>query len=78
MVRCVENDLVLNYEKCHFMVREGIVLGHIVFERVIQVDKANIDSISKLPYLVIVKHARAFLGHTNFYRRFIKDFAKIP
>ena len=40
--RCQEKDLVLNWEKCHFMVREGIVLGHLVSERGIEVDKAMI------------------------------------
>ncbi|GJU33264.1 reverse transcriptase domain-containing protein [Tanacetum coccineum] len=41
--------LVLNWEKCHFMVKEGIVLGHKVSEEGLKVDKANIDVISKLP-----------------------------
>jgi hypothetical protein len=31
--RCVEVDLVLNWEKCHFMVKQGIVLGHVISER---------------------------------------------
>ncbi|RVW58836.1 Retrovirus-related Pol polyprotein from transposon 17.6 [Vitis vinifera] len=39
--RCIEKDLVLNWEKCHFMVRQGIVLGHIIFEKGIEVDKAK-------------------------------------
>lgn len=69
--------MVLNYKKCHFMVREGIVLGHVVSEKGIQVDKAKIDSISKLPYPVTVKHIQELLGHAGFYRRFIKEFAKI-
>jgi hypothetical protein len=43
--RCEEKDLVLNWEKCHFMVREGIVLGHLVSERGIEVDKAKIEVI---------------------------------
>ena len=48
--RCQEKNLVLNFEKCHFMLPEGIVLGHVVSERGIQVDKAKVDVISKLPY----------------------------
>ncbi|XP_057803350.1 uncharacterized protein LOC131018652 [Salvia miltiorrhiza] len=63
--RCVEKSLVLNYEKCHFMVREGIVLGHVISERGIEVDKAKVDSIAKLPYPTTVKHIRAFLGHAG-------------
>ncbi|GKD06488.1 hypothetical protein Tco_1181462, partial [Tanacetum coccineum] len=47
--RCEETNLVLNWEKCHFMVREGIVLGHKVSGTGIEVDKAKIDSIVKLP-----------------------------
>ncbi|RVW84700.1 Retrovirus-related Pol polyprotein from transposon 17.6 [Vitis vinifera] len=47
--RCIEKDLVLNWEKCHFMVRQGIVLGHIISEKGIEVDKAKVELIVKLP-----------------------------
>nr|GEV88850.1 hypothetical protein [Tanacetum cinerariifolium] len=46
--RCEDAHLVLNWEKCHFMVKEGIVLGHKVFEARLEVDKAKIKVISKL------------------------------
>ncbi|WVZ58701.1 hypothetical protein U9M48_008943 [Paspalum notatum var. saurae] len=73
--RCKEVDLVLNWEKCHFMVREGIELGHKVSERGIEVDRAKIDVIEQLPSPANLKALRSFLGHAGFYRRFIKNFS---
>ncbi|GJR78757.1 putative nucleotidyltransferase, ribonuclease H [Tanacetum coccineum] len=75
--RCEETNLVLNWEKCHFMVKEGIVLGHKVSGSGIEVDKAKIEAISKLPYPTNVKAIRSFLGHVGFYQRFIKDFTQV-
>ncbi|KAK1695719.1 hypothetical protein QYE76_012416 [Lolium multiflorum] len=49
-VRCEETNLVLNWEKCHFMVNEGIVLGHKISERGIEVDRAKVEAIEKMPY----------------------------
>ncbi|GJY04102.1 reverse transcriptase domain-containing protein [Tanacetum coccineum] len=75
--RCKDSHLVLNWEKCYFMVKEGIVLGHKVSSAGLEVDKAKIDVISKLPPPNNIKGLRSFLEHASFYQRFIKDFSKI-
>nr|GEV62674.1 putative nucleotidyltransferase, ribonuclease H [Tanacetum cinerariifolium] len=75
--RCKDTNLVLNWEKCHFMVKEGIVLGHKILKSRIKVDKAKVDVIAKLPPPTFAKGVRSFIGHTRFYRQFIQDFSKI-
>ena len=75
--RCEQTNLVLNWQKCHFMVNEGIVLGHKISERGIEVDKAKVDAIQKMPCPKDIKGIRSFLGHAGLYRRFIKEFSKI-
>ena len=73
----LKTNLVLNWEKCHFMVQEGIVLGDRISARGIDVDKEKIKAIEKLPLPSSVKGIRRFLGHVGFYRRFIKYFSWI-
>ena len=72
--RGIEKNLVLNWDKCHFLVSQGILLGHIISEKGIEFDKEKVYLISKLPPSTNVKTVRQFLGHEGVYRRFIQDF----
>nr|GEW12159.1 reverse transcriptase domain-containing protein [Tanacetum cinerariifolium] len=74
---CEDTNLCLNWEKSHFMVKEGIVLGHKISKEGIVVDKAKVDVIAKLPHPTTVKGIHSFLGHAGFYRRLIQVFSKI-
>nr|GEW32357.1 reverse transcriptase domain-containing protein [Tanacetum cinerariifolium] len=75
--RCEDTNLCLNWEKSHFIVKEGIILGHKISKNGIKVDKAKVDIIAKLPHPTTVKGICNFLGHVGFYQRFIQDFSKI-
>nr|GEU33106.1 reverse transcriptase domain-containing protein [Tanacetum cinerariifolium] len=65
--RCEDTKLCLNWKKSHFMVKEGIVLGHKISRNGIEVDKAKVDVITKLPHPTTVKGVQSFLGHADFY-----------
>nr|GEZ33612.1 reverse transcriptase domain-containing protein [Tanacetum cinerariifolium] len=66
--RCEDTNLCLNWEKSHFMVKEGFVLGHKISKNGIEVDKAKVDVTTKLPHPTTVKGIHSFLGHAGFYR----------
>jgi hypothetical protein len=65
--RCKEKNLVLNWEKCHFMVKRGIVPEHVISHQGIEVDNEKVDLISNLPPPRTLKEVRSFLGHAGFY-----------
>ena len=73
----VRKRLVLSWEKSHFMVQEGVVLGHLILGKALEVDKAKIEVIQNLPLPTTLRDLRSFLGHVGFYHRFIRDFAKV-
>ena len=75
--RCQDKNLALNWEKCHFMVTESIVLGHKIYATGLEVGQAKVSVIEPLMPPVTMKGIRSFLGHAGFYRRFIKHFSKI-
>ena len=74
---CIKKRLVLSWEKSHFKVREGIVLGHSVSSNGLEVDNAKVEVIQDLALPKSIRELRSFLGHVNFYRRFIQDFARV-
>ena len=75
--RCQEKNLTLNWEKCHFMVTKGIVLGHKIYTTRLEVDQVKVSIIKTLFPPTTVKGIRSFLGHVAFYKTFIRDFSKI-
>ncbi|GJZ27090.1 hypothetical protein Tco_0571343 [Tanacetum coccineum] len=73
--RCEDTNLALNWEKSHFMVKEGIVLGHKISKSGIEVDRAKIDVIAKLPHPTTVKVRCCFL---MLYQPWFADICKLP
>jgi hypothetical protein len=77
MKQCQMANLVLNWEKCHFMVREGIVLGHKISEKGIKMDKVKIEVIEQLPPPTNVKGIHSFLGLQGFIKDSFRIFLRL-
>ena len=73
----IRKRMVLSWDKSQFMVREGVVLEHLVSGKGLEVDKAKIEVIQNLPLPATLRDLRSFLGHVGFYWRFIRDFSKV-
>ncbi|GJX45342.1 reverse transcriptase domain-containing protein [Tanacetum coccineum] len=76
--RCEDTNLVLNWEKSHFMVKEGIVLGHKISKNGIEVDKAKVDVLAKLPHPTTVKGIRSFLECIEVFQTLKKKLTEAP
>ena len=72
-----EANLTLEPEKCEFLKREVCYLGHIIGEYGIQPDPKKIEAVGKFSTTKHVKNIREFLGLSGYYRRFIKNYAKV-
>ncbi|RDX78727.1 Retrovirus-related Pol polyprotein, partial [Mucuna pruriens] len=64
LTRCIETNLVLNFQKCHFMLTEGIMVGHLISSRGIKVDKAKVDVITSLSNPASMRDVRSFLDES--------------
>ena len=74
--RCKNTRLVLNWEKCQFMVKECIFLGHMLSHVSTKVDLAKVEVIANLPLPNCVRVVRSLFGHARFSMRFVKDSSK--
>ena len=72
--RCREKNLTLKWENCHFMVKKGIILGHVISKNEIEVDKGKTDLIINLSPPTCVREVMSFLGHASFHCCFIEEF----
>ena len=72
-----EANLTLEPEKCEFLKRGVCYLGHIISEYGIKPDPKKVEGVGKFPTPKHAKNIREFLGLSGYYRRFIKNYAKV-
>lgn len=75
--RCEDSNLVLNWEKCHFSLKMGRVLGLGISKKGVEVGKVKVEAIKKLPPPILIKYYRTFERSEGFYKNFINVFSKI-
>jgi len=75
--KCIEMNSSLSLEKCEFLMTAGIVLGHLISQKGLQVDPKKIAIIQRVPPPQKQRDVRSFLGLARYYRIFIKDFNKL-
>ena len=75
--KCRQHQISLNLKKCIFCAPFGILLGHIVCKQGLMMDPAKIAIIVNLPPPTSIRKIRTTLGHTGYYRKFIKGYAQI-
>jgi hypothetical protein len=75
--KCLEYGLCLHPEKCFFEMQQGVLLGHVVSSKGIEVDKDKIKVIVDLLVPTNISELQGFLGHTWYYRRFILMYAAL-
>ena len=75
--RLEENDLYIKLEKCVWKVKKIGFLGVVIGPSRIEMEKEKVDRVLSWPEPRNVKDIRKFLGLANYYRRFIKDFARV-
>jgi len=75
--RLEENDLFVKPEKCKWKVREVEFLGVVIGPKGVEMQKEKVEGVLNWPAPRNIKEVQKFLGLANYYRRFIKDFARI-
>jgi hypothetical protein len=74
---CKQFHVSLSMEKCHMIMEEGVVLGHLISTSGIRVDPSKVEVILHFPTPKTPTQVRSFIGYAGYYRRFIEFFSKI-
>jgi len=75
--RLEENNLYVKPEKCMWKMKKVLFLGVVIGERKVEMEKEKVEGVLRWLMPQCVKDVRKFLGLANYYRQFVKDFAKV-